>query len=51
MSNAVTVAYNNEVIHEADFGETFTMNTEEKYLEGDIVVEVQDVEEANGNSF
>lgn len=37
-----TVSYNGNVIHQADDGETFTLNTEGEYMEGDIVVEVDE---------
>lgn len=49
-----TVTYNNIVIHEAEGGETFTLNTEGKYMNGDIVVEVDedvDIPSASGESF
>lgn len=50
----ITVAYNNEVIHTADYGDSFTLNTEEKYMEGDIVVvtdEPSELPSATGVSF
>lgn len=34
----ITVSYNEQVIHEAGSTTNFTMNTAQKYMEGDIVV-------------
>ena len=50
-----TVTYNNIVIHEAENGEIFTLNTDGEYMEGDIVEEVgeggEEIPSANGLSF
>lgn len=56
MSKLVTVVYDGNVIHESDGNTTFTLNTDNTYLEGDIVVEVgegggEEIPSANGLSF
>lgn len=35
-----TIAYNNNIIHQASGNQTFTLNTADNYLEGDIVVQL-----------
>lgn len=39
---AVRVAYGETVIHEADEGERFTLNTEGMYCDENIMIEVTD---------
>jgi hypothetical protein len=53
---AVRVAYGETVIHEADEGERFTLNTQDRYCDENIMVEVtdthsEDIPEANGEEF
>ncbi len=50
----VTVAYGERIIHTADVGDTFTLNTEGEYLEDDIVIQVtgsSEIPSATGVSF
>jgi len=49
----VTIAYNDTVIHQAESGDTFTLNTDGKYMNGDIVVAVgeDDIPSAEGEEF
>ena len=49
-----TIAYGESVIHEAESGETCTLNTEGEYLAHDIVIAVDeggDLPSADGEDF
>jgi hypothetical protein len=49
----VTVTYGDQVIHEADSGDVFTLNTADTYCEEDFTVQIEDddIPEAEGHEF